>query len=164
MTCPPTADIVDRYKTSGRIHTCDIAFGSYGARRAFGGPVTTLRCHRDNGLLKQIIARPGNGGVLVVDGGGSLRSALCGDRVAAAASENGWSGLIIAGAVRDVDTLRSIDIGILALGSNPWPPEKTGAGVADVVLRLGDAVFGPGSWAYADADGIVVADGELAFD
>lgn len=164
MSHIPTADIVDRYKSSGRLQVCETVFGSYGARCAFAGPITTVKCHQDNGLLKEIIARPGNGGVVVVDGGGSLGCALCGDRVAATAAGNGWSGLIIAGAVRDVETLRTIDIGILALGSNPWVPEKTGAGSSNVVLRFGNAAFMPAGWVYVDADGIVVADGPLDLD
>lgn len=157
----PTADIVDRYAGSGLIEVCLLPFGSYGARNAFFGPARTVRCHHDNALLKQIIAQPGDGGVVAVDGGSSLGTALCGDRVAAEAAANGWAGLLIAGAVRDVATLRTIDMGIFALGSNPWPPGKTGAGEIDLSIQLGDAEIGPGCWIYADEDGVLIAREEL---
>jgi regulator of ribonuclease activity A len=157
----PTAEIVDRYAGSGLIKVCLLAFRSYGARNAFFGPAQTVRCHQDNALLKQTIAQPSNGGVVVVDGGSSLGTALCGDRVAAEAAANGWAGLLIAGAVRDVTTLQTVDIGIFALGSNPWPPGKTGAGEINHSLQLGDAEIGPGCWVYADEDGVLVAREEL---
>ncbi|MEP9379158.1 ribonuclease E activity regulator RraA [Aquabacter sp. CN5-332] len=161
MSDKATTDLVDVYQTSGRIRSCGIVFAHFGGRRAFSGPIRTVKCHEDNGLIKQVLAEKGQGAVLVADGGGSLRSALSGDRVAGLAVSNGWAGMIIRGAVRDVGVLRTLDIGILALGSTPWRSTVTTAGEIDVPLHFGDAVFQPGGWVYADEDGLIVADGPL---
>ena len=156
-----TTDLVDAYKKSGRIRSCAEPFRHFGGRQTFSGPIRTVRCHEDNGLIKKVLAEQGNGAVLVVDGGGSLRSALSGDRVAGLALANGWSGLVLRGAVRDVEVLTTIQLGILALGSNPWTSNVTDAGEIDVPLPFGDVVFTPGAWLYADVDGLLVADAEL---
>lgn len=153
-TVPNTADVVDDHRDS--LHSVDIQLRNYGGRRAFAGIVETLQCLEDNALLKATVSTPGDGRVLVVDGGGSLRSALVGDVIAGLARDNGWGGLIVHGAVRDVDALAGLDIGIKALGSNPFTSAKTGAGVAGVPVRIGLAVFAPGAWVCSDADGIVV--------
>jgi regulator of ribonuclease activity A len=156
-----TTDLVDLYKTSGRIRSCSVQFTHFGGRRVFSGPIRTVNCHEDNGLIKQVLAEKVQGAVLVVDGNGSLRTALSGDRVAGLALSNGWAGLVIRGAVRDVGVLRTLDIGILALGSNPWTSSVTTAGQVDVPLHFGDAIFRPGGWVYADDDGLIVANGPL---
>ena len=128
----------------------------YGGRPQFAGPITTVRCFEDNALLKSVLSEPGNGGVLVIDGDGSLHTALVGDVIADLGRSNGWSGLIINGAVRDASTLRTLDIGIKALGTNPRKSTKTGAGVRDEAVEFGGGVFAPGDVAYSDDDGIVV--------
>ena len=122
----------------------------------FAGPITTVRCFQDNALLKSVLSEPGNGGVLVIDGDGSLHTALVGDIIAGLAVDNGWAGLIINGAVRDAATLRTIDIGIKALGTNPRKGTKTGEGQRDVAVEFGGVMFVPGEIAYSDDDGIVV--------
>ncbi|HVQ52578.1 MAG TPA: ribonuclease E activity regulator RraA, partial [Mycobacterium sp.] len=127
-----------------------------GGRSDFAGPITTVRCFQDNALLKSVLSEPGDGGVLVVDGDGSLHTALVGDLIAERGRSNGWSGLIINGAVRDASTLRTLDIGIKALGTNPRKSTKTGEGVRDVAVEFGGVVFVPGEVAYSDDDGIVV--------
>jgi regulator of ribonuclease activity A len=104
-----------------------------------------------------MLATPGNGAVLVVDGGGSLSSALVGDMIAASAQKNGWAGLVIWGVIRDSVALADIDIGIKALGSNPWKSKKDGVGQVDVPLSFGGVEFLPGSWVYSDEDGILVS-------
>ncbi len=119
-----------------------------------------MRCFQDNALLKSVLSEPGGGGVLVIDGDGSLHTALVGDVIAELARSNGWAGLIVNGAVRDSATLRGMDIGIKALGTNPRKSTKTGDGERDVEVTLGGVTFVPGEIAYSDDDGIVVAAAE----
>jgi regulator of ribonuclease activity A len=150
-----TADLIDAY--GPELTGCETQFRSYGARARFAGPIATVRCHEDNALVKRVLGTPGEGRVLVVDGSGSLRTALLGDMIAASAVAQGWAGVVINGAVRDVVALRELDLGIRALGSNPCKSAKDGAGEVDVPVLFGGAEFRPGSWLYADEDGIVVA-------
>lgn len=150
----PTADLVDEIGPD--VRSCDLQFTQYGRRSQFAGPITTVRCFEDNALLKSALSEPGDGGVLVIDGDGSLHAALVGDVIAGLALDNGWAGLIINGAVRDAATLRTLDIGVKALGTNPRKGGKTGAGVRDAAVEFGGVVFVPGHIAYSDDDGIVV--------
>lgn len=150
----PTADLVDEIGPD--VRSCDLQLRQYGAPSQFAGPITTVRCFEDNALLKSVLSEPGNGGVLVIDGDGSLHAALVGDVIAGLGLDNGWAGLIINGAVRDAATLLSLDIGIKALGTNPRKSTKTGEGVRDVAVEFGGVVFVPGHIAYSDDDGIVV--------
>jgi regulator of ribonuclease activity A len=149
-----TADLVDEIGPD--VRSCDLQFGQYGGRSQFAGPIATVRCFQDNALLKSVLSEPGDGGVLVIDGDGSLHSALVGDLIAGLGVENGWAGLIINGAVRDVATLRTLELGIKALGANPRKSTKTGDGQRDVAVEFGGVVFVPGEIAYSDDDGIVV--------
>ena len=116
----------------------------------------TVSCHEDNGLLRDLVQTPGAGAVLVVDGGGSLRTALAGDLIAGAAEANGWAGLILHGAVRDSVALAGLDLGIKALGTIPRKSAKTGAGAVDVPVTFGNVTFHPGDILHADDDGIVL--------
>ena len=150
-----TADLFDEY--GPELASCETQFRSYGARARFSGPVATIRCLEDNALVKKVLATPGERRVLVVDGGGSLRTALMGDMIAASAVANGWAGVVINGAVRDVVALRALDLGIRALGSNPRKSAKEGTGEVDVPVSFGGVEFRPGAWVYGDEDGIVVA-------
>jgi regulator of ribonuclease activity A len=150
----PTADLVDEIGPD--VRSCDVQFRQFGARAQFAGPISTVRCFEDNALLKSVLSAPGDGGVLVIDGAGSLHTALIGDLIAELARSNGWVGLVIHGAVRDAAALRGIDLGIKALGTNPRKSAKTGAGERDVVVNLGGVSFVPGEVAYSDDDGIVV--------
>ncbi|QUR69410.1 ribonuclease E activity regulator RraA [Mycobacterium spongiae] len=154
MSFRPTADLVDDIGPD--VRSCDLQFRQFGGRCEFAGPISTVRCFQDNALLKSILAQPGAGGVLVIDGAGSLHAALVGDVIAELARSNGWAGLIIHGAVRDAAALRRLDIGIKALGTNPRKSTKTGAGERDVEIALGGVTFVPGESAYCDDDGIVV--------
>lgn len=149
-----TADLVDEIGSD--VRSCDLQFGQYGGRTQFAGPISTVRCFQDNALLKSVLSEPGAGGVLVIDGNGSLHSALVGDVIAELARTNGWTGLIINGAVRDAATLRTLDVGIKALGTNPRKSTKTGAGERDVTVTFGGVTFAPGEIAYSDDDGIVI--------
>jgi regulator of ribonuclease activity A len=150
-----TADLIDDF--GDELRSCETQFRQYGGRAVFSGPVSTVRCHRDNGLVKGLLNAPGDGRVLVVDGTGSLASALMGDMIAASAVANGWAGVVINGAVRDVPALRGLDLGVKALGSNPRKSAKDGAGEVDVPVTFGGVEFRAGDWLYSDEDGIVVA-------
>lgn len=150
----PTADLYDRYGDT--LGSCDIQLRQYGGVHAFAGPAVTVRCFQDNALVKAVVAEPGEGRVLVVDGGGSLHTALMGDLIAGTAAQNGWAGVVINGAVRDVVALRTLPIGIKALGTNPRKSAKTGAGERDVPVSFGDCVFAPGAEVHSDDDGVVI--------
>lgn len=129
----------------------------YGGLPRFAGPVATVQCVEDNLIVKALLDSPGQGRVLVVDGGGSLRTALVGGNLAAAAARNGWAGIVVDGAVRDVAELRATAVGVRALALCPMPPAKRGTGSQGGPVRLRGVVVRPGDWLYADADGIVVS-------
>lgn len=149
-----TTDICDAH--SERLRIASPIFFDYGGRRFFEGPVTTVKVFEDNSLVRQALEEPGQGRVLVVDGGGSLRTALVGDVIAGAAAANGWAGVVVNGAVRDTAALRGLDLGIKALGSNPRKSGKEGTGERDVPVTFGNAVFSPGAELFSDDDGILV--------
>jgi regulator of ribonuclease activity A len=149
-----TADLVDDIYPD--VRSCDLQLQNYGATTTFAGRITTVRCFQDNALLKSVLSEPGNGGVLVIDGDGSLHTALVGDLIAGLAADSGWAGLVVHGAVRDASTLRTIGIGVKALGTNPRKGTKTGEGDRDVAVTFGGVTFVPGEVAYCDEDGIVV--------
>lgn len=150
-------DTADRMDAQGDIlDSCDLQFRQYGRRTEFDGPIRTLRCHNDVGLLRELLARPGDGAVLAVDGSCSLRCALFGDVLADRAVQNGWTGLVIAGAVRDTRTLATIDLGIKALGSNPRRGAFDGTGEIDIPVSFGGATFVPGQHLWSDNDGVIV--------
>ncbi|MCX5336740.1 ribonuclease E activity regulator RraA [Streptomyces sp. NBC_00140] len=150
----PTADLVDQYGTALRV--CDLQFRQFGAHRGFAGPVRTVSCHEDNGLLRDLLRTPGDGAVLVVDGDGSLRTALVGDLIAGAAQDNGWAGLVLHGAVRDSVALAGLRLGIKALGTIPRKSAKDAAGAVDTPVTFGGVTFRPGDILHADDDGIAL--------
>jgi regulator of ribonuclease activity A len=150
----PTADLADSYGPELRV--CATEFRQFGGRRSFAGPVRTVSCHEDNSLLRDLLRTPGSGGVLVIDGAGSLDAALVGDMIAGAALANGWAGLAVHGAVRDSAALSGLDLGIKALGTNPRRSAKAGAGAVDVPVTFGGVTFYPGDILHADDDGIVL--------
>lgn len=156
MTVTPqaTADLVDEIGPD--VRSCDLQLRQFGGRDMFAGRISTVRCFQDNALLKSVLSEPGNGGVLVIDGDASVHTALVGDLIAELGRSNGWSGVIVNGAVRDASTLRTLDIGIKALGTNPRKSTKTGAGERDVEVTFGGVTFVPGEIAHSDDDGIVV--------
>lgn len=149
-----TADLVDLHGEA--IQSCDLQLKQYGGLRLFTGPVRTVRCLDDNALVKGLLTTDGAGAILVIDGGGSVHSALLGDHMAVRAPENAWGGFVINGAVRDVAQLRQMPLGIKAIGSNPRRSRKSGGGEVDVPLSFGGCTFAPGSTLTADDDGIVV--------
>ena len=149
----PTAEVLDEH--GERAAVCLVQFRSFG-RAAFSGRIATVRCFEDNVLLRTCLEDAGDGRVLVVDGGGSFRCALLGDNIAMLALGNGWAGIVIHGCVRDSAALASLDLGVKALGTNPRPSGKGGAGEVGVPLEFGSVVFAPGAQLYADEDGVVV--------
>ncbi len=149
-----TADLYDEHGTD--LVSVSVQFRNFGTVRAFSGPARSVRCFQDNALVKSLLATPGDGAVLVVDGGGSLEAALMGDMIARSAVDNGWSGVIINGAIRDSVVVDTLPLGVKALGTNPVKSGKAGSGDVDVPVHLGAATIWPGAMVYADADGILI--------
>lgn len=155
MTTRPNADLFDDH--GGISQTCSTQFFDYGAIRRFSGPIRTVKCFRDNQLFRALLEEPGNGAVVVVDGGGSLESALMGDIIAAKGLNNGWAGVVILGAIRDSVAIGKMDFGAKALGVNAARSSKDGIGTVDGIVEFGGVRFQPGHWIYCDEDGILVA-------
>ena len=153
-----TADILDEH--GDRASVCTVAFRQFGGRRAFEGPISTVRCDEDNVVMRRRLSEPGNGGVLVVDGAGSRRVALAGEKVASLARDNGWVGLVINGCIRDAAALRGLDVGINAIGTTPRASGKAGLGELDVPVTFGDVTFRPGDMLFSDEDGVVTLDAD----
>ncbi len=150
-----TPDLCDQYPEL--IQVVEPMFSNYGGRERFGGEIVTVKCFEDNSVVKQLVATEGQGRVMVVDGGGSMRRACLGDMLAEKASLNGWAGLIIYGCIRDVDEIMATDIGVQALGTHPMKTEKKGIGETQIPVTFGGVTFYPGHYIYADNNGIVVA-------
>jgi len=156
MTAPNvnTADLYD--ERGDELESVGVQFQSIGGHSHFSGPVRTIRCFEDNGLVKTTLATPGGGSVLVVDGGGSLRTALMGDMIAASAVSNGWAGVVVHGAVRDRTAIAELPLGVKALGSNPRKSSKAGNGEVDVELVIDGVTVRPGAMIWCDPDGILI--------
>lgn len=151
----PTTDLYDDYEDT--VRTCSIQFRDFGGKTKFCGPIRTVACLNDNVLFRTMLGEPGDGGVIVVDGGGSMDCALMGDMLAARGVANGWSGVIIFGLIRDSSDISNIDLGVKALGVNPAKSRKSGAGTVDEAVEFGGVRFEPGAWVYCDEDGVLVA-------
>jgi len=153
-------DLCDAHED--KLQVAEPLFNNYGGRGALSGEIQTVKCHEDNSLVKKLVALPGNGQVLVVDGGGSLRHSLLGDQLVAQALENQWAGFVIFGAIRDIEVISTLDIGVKALNVIPLKTEKRGRGDQAVPVRFAGVTFRPGAYLYADSNGLVVADDRLA--
>lgn len=160
MTAQSTsvADLCDENEDDAEV--CVMPWRDFGGRIAFSGAIRTVRCFEDNSMVKALLGEPGNGCVLVIDGGGSLRRALVGDVLAGDAVRNGWSGVVVNGAVRDTAALSALDLGVKALGSVPMRGVKRGEGVVDTPVAFGGVVFVPGDRLYADEDGVAILPAE----
>ena len=154
-----TADLYDKYEESLQI--ARPIFNDYGGKKAFFGPMATVKVFEDNSLVKEALAEPGQGKVLIVDGGASLRCALAGDRLARMGRENGWAGIIVYGCIRDSGVIAAMDIGLKALNTNPRKSVKQGCGERDIPLYFADVCFEPGRYVYADRDGIALSSARL---
>lgn len=150
-----TTDLCDA--NEGKFRVVAPLFRSYGGRKAFCGPIATLKLFEDNGLVRTALESPGNGRVLVVNGGGSLRRALVGDQLAALGVKNGWSGIVVYGCIRDSRAIGDMDIGVFALATHPQKTAKKNQGDRDIAVTFGGVTFAPGEWLYADEDGIIVS-------
>jgi regulator of ribonuclease activity A len=151
---PATTDLCDAHPEA---QVCEPVFQAYGGRAAFYGPITTLKVFEDNTLVREIVGTPGEGRVLVVDGGGSLRCSLFGGNLAVAAARNDWAGVVVSGCVRDVDELAAQPIGVRALGAFPRKSERgLHSGQAGIPVLFAGVVFREGEWLCADRDGVVV--------
>jgi regulator of ribonuclease activity A len=161
----PTTDLCDAHEdklASGALRVLAPIFQSFGKRAMFSGRVKTLKAFEDNSLVKQAVESPGEGCVLVVDGGASLHCALLGGNLAKAAAQNGWAGVILNAPVRDADEIDSFDIGVRALATVPVRSQKRGVGEYDVVLNFAGATIKSGHWCYADRDGVLISDVDLS--
>jgi regulator of ribonuclease activity A len=153
---PATTDLSDAHPEA---QVCEPLFRDFGGKAAFHGPIETLKIFEDNALLRATLETPGQGRVLVVDAGGSLRCAVVGGNLGALAVKNGWAGLVVNGCVRDTAELAAQQVGIKALASHPRKSEKgLHSAHAGRVVAFAGVSFRPGAWLYADADGIVVSD------
>jgi regulator of ribonuclease activity A len=161
----PTTDLCDAHESKladGTLRVLAPIFQSFGKRTMFSGRVKTLKTFEDNSLVKQAVESSGEGRVLVVDGGASLRCALLGGNLAKAAAQNGWSGIVLNAPVRDADEIDSFDIGVRALACVPVRSQKRGLGEYDVTLNFASATIKSGEWCYVDRDGILISDVELS--
>ena len=153
-------DLCDDHGDAVRV--LQAAFHDFGSLRRFSGEIATVQCLDDNGLVRRVLETPGAGRVLVVDGGGSLRRALVGDKLGALAIASGWVGVVVYGAIRDVETLAGMPIAVRALGISPLPPRREGSGAAGIPVSIAGAVITNGQFLYADENGMIVADQALA--
>jgi len=154
-----TADLCDTF--TGDVQVCAAQFRMFGARRSFSGKIETVSTYEDAGLVKKCLGQSGQRRVLVVDGGGSTRVALLGDKLANLAIQNDWAGVIVLGAVRDTEVLATLDIGVIGLAVTPLRGSLDGAGTIGATFKFGGAEFAPGRQVYCDADGVVVSAGPL---
>ena len=159
-----TCDFCDAHKndSSGEFRVLPPVFKNFGGLAKFSGPVVTVKCFEDNSPVKAAVESPGDGRVLVVDGGASLRRALLGGKLGAAAAGNGWAGIVVEGCVRDVAERAQCNTGIRALAAMPLPTDRRQPGLRDVALQIQGVWIRPGEWLYADEDGIVVMPAPLA--
>lgn len=159
MTSFATADLCDQYGEAVKV--CQPIFKDFGGTMAFHGPIVTVSTFEDNSAFRDMLQEPGEGKVLVVDGGGSLRRAVLGGNLAAAAHRNGWAGLLINGCVRDCAEIAAVTIGVKALAAHPRRPNRTAPGELNVAVSFANIVFHPGEYLYADLDGVIVAEKPL---
>jgi len=150
-----TADLYDKYEEKLQVATS--IFNNYGGNLKFCGPVSTVKVFEDNSLVRAALEEPGEGRVLVVDGGASLKCALVGDMLAELGKENDWAGIIVYGCIRDSAVIANISVGIKALNTNPRKSIKKGVGERDISVDFADVIISPGDYIYADEDGIVIS-------
>lgn len=155
-----TADLYDA--NEGKVQVATPMFFSFGLKSSFYGQITTIKCHEDNTLVGDLLRKEnGKGKILIIDGGGSLRCALVGDLIAAAAVKNEWEGIIVFGCIRDSAMINQMNIGIRALQTNPTKTVKRNTGIFQENINFANITFIPNHWVYVDADGILVSEQEL---
>ena len=154
-----TADLYDKY--TDKVQVALPVLRDFGGKRRFSGPAATLKVYEDNTLVREALAEEGGGRVLIVDGGGSLRCALVGDKLAQLGKNNHWEGIIISGCIRDSAVIATIEIGVKALAANPARSAKKGAGERDIRVEIAGVAINPGNFVYADEDGFLVSNEKL---
>lgn len=159
MTQFTTPDICDDFEDQVRV--LDNIFNNYGGLNSFCGSAVTIKCFEDNSVVKKLLDSPGEGRVIVMDGGGSLRRAILGDMLAKNAQDNGWAGLVINGCIRDCDEIAALNIGVKAISTHPMKTEKRGLGDLDIPVSFAGQTIKPGDWVYADNNGVLVSDSKL---
>ncbi|TAM01066.1 MAG: RraA family protein [Paraburkholderia sp.] len=155
-----TADLCDAHEdrlAAGTLHVLDPVFRRFGRLPSFSGPALTLKVFEDNSLVRATLETPGEGRVLVIDGGGSLRCALVGGKLGELVQNNGWAGIVVNGCVRDTLELNALDVGIVALATHPQRSFRRGVGEREVTVRMPGAAVRTGDWIYADIDGVLVS-------
>ncbi|MFH0342961.1 MAG: ribonuclease E activity regulator RraA [Chromatiales bacterium] len=155
-----TADLYDQHEH--RLQVLEPILSDYGGQRRFSGPIATVKVFEDNSLVRAALEEPGGGKVLVVDGGGSLRCALVGDKLAELAGRNGWAGLVVYGCIRDAAAIAKIPIGLKAVNTTPRKSVKQGAGDRDIPVQFAGVTFTPDWFLYADEDGVLISEQPLA--
>jgi len=153
-----TPDLCDKYENDATVglRVLDGLFTNYGGRTEFSGQVVTIKCFEDNSVVKKLVDTAGEGRVIVMDGGGSLRRAILGDMLAEKAAVNGWAGLVINGCIRDSDEIAATDIGVKALNIHPMKTEKRGLGDLDVPVSFAGQTIKPGEWVIVSGVELVV--------
>lgn len=155
-----TADLYDA--NEGKVQVAYPLFQSFGLKKQFSGEMVTIKCYEDNTPVGETLRNEnGNGKVLVIDGGGSLRCALVGDLIASAAIKNEWEGILIFGCIRDASTVNGMEIGIKALNTNPTKSRKLHPGIKNETVNFANVTFSPGHFLYSDEDGILVSETKL---
>lgn len=155
-----TADLCDQFEDEARF--CEPLFRNFGGRNSFCGPIATVKCFEDNSLVRDMLSEHGDGQVLVVDAGASMRCAMLGDQLGRKAVFNGWEGILVNGCIRDSADIAKMSLGVKALATHPRKSVKRGAGETNVPVRFAGVEFRPGDVLYADEDGILVLSGESA--
>lgn len=157
-----TSELCDIYHEE--VNVVEPLFSNFGGRTSFGGQITTVKCFEDNGLLFDLLEENGRGRVLLVDGGGSVRQALINAELARLAAQNEWEGIVVYGAVRQVDDLEELDIGIQAMAAIPAGAVSEGVGESDIRVNFGGVTFFSGDHLYADNTGIILSEDPLDID
>jgi regulator of ribonuclease activity A len=155
MSTVHTADLCDAH--DDKVQVVSPMFRSYGGQPSFSGPVSTLKLHEDNSLVRKTLESEGRGRVLVIDGGGSMRCALVGDQLAELAVANHWAGIIVYGCIRDSAAISGMPLGVFALGTHPRKTVKRNTGEVDIPVTFGGVTFTPGAHVYADEDGVIIS-------
>ncbi len=150
-----TPDLCDQFEE--QVTLLNLPLQTFGQKGAFWGEIVTVRCYHDNSKVREMLESDGKGKVLVVDGHGSCQKALLGDQLAILAIENGWEGVIVNGAIRDVGMMSQMDLGVQALGACPFKTEKRGAGDVNVTLSIHNQLVQPGDYIYADWNGVLLS-------
>lgn len=157
-----TSELCDLY--AEQVDVVEPIFSSFGGVSNFYGKVTTVKCFESNGLIAEVLEENGEGRVLVIDGGGAVRRGLIDAELAQLAVDNGWEGIIVYGAVRQIEQLENLDIGIHALAPIPVSADESTAGESDIPVNFGGVTFFPEDYIYADLTGIILSQEPLDLD